>query len=274
MADHGDRAGAPPGPLRAGPPADLQAAIDGLYTTFAPYRRPRSLRGCACCWSGEPVGDGAEVVVAPPGGDRPLRDVAAGELAALAGAEVPPTAGALEAMRHYLPRILEIAAGPGFGWPDREIVLGRLADRPALDGQVWTMWPVPERDAVRRFLHALWLDRLATPAEHAVDEVLCGIGLADPDIEWYLTAWLRFDEPAAALHLHRFLVDNAAALARGRLLAAHWATAAPPAPENRRRVVEWLRSPATGVAVAAAADRARTPAEREALEEAYLRWLG
>jgi hypothetical protein len=38
-------------------------------------------------------------------------------------------------------------------------------------------------------------------------------------------------------------------------------------------VLAWLREPATKDAIAAAADRARTPAEREALEESYLRWL-
>ena len=218
------------------------------------------------------------MVVEAPGGDRPLRELMAAEVWNVAG-EVPPMAGALEMTKHYLPRVLEIAVGEGFGWPDVEVVVGRLVYRPALDGQVWTEWPGPEQDAIRRFLHALWLHRLAKPddpaggVEHLVDDTLCAIGLVDADIDWYLEAWLRFDEPAAALHLHRFLIENAAPLRRGRLLDAHWATATPPAPENRQRVVAWVRSPATKDAVAAAADRARMPAEREALEESYLRWL-
>ena len=256
--------------------AALQAAIDGLYEAFADHRRPGSFRACACCWPGEPIeGDDGEVAVPAPGGDRPLRELAAVELGKVAG-EVPPTTGSLAVVQHYLPRILEIVAGEGFGWPDREVVLGRLAHRPALDGQVWTNWPAAEHEAVRRFLHALWLHRLATPddgIEHLVDETLCGIGLADPDIDWYLDTWLRFDEPAAAPHLQRFLIENAAHLRRGRLLDAHWSSATPPAPENRQRVVAWVRSPATKDAVAAAAEQARTPAEREALEESYLRWL-
>jgi hypothetical protein len=261
--------------------AELQAAIDGLYDAFAGHRRPGSFLGCACCWSGEPTGPGdGQVVVAAPGGDRPLRELTADELADLV-TETPPGTNALAVLRHYLPRLFEIVAGDdGFGWPDLEIVVGRLAQRHALDGTVWTEWPAPEQGAIRRFLHALWSHRLATPDDddpgsvaHLVDDTLCAIGRVDPDIDGYLDEWLRFATPAAALHLHRFLIENAAPLHRGRLLDAHWSTDVPPAPENQRRVMAWLRSPGTKDAVAAAADRARTPAEREALEESYLRWL-
>jgi hypothetical protein len=267
-------------PTGSGIEPELRAAIDGLYDTFAGYRRPGSFRGCACCWPGEPAGrDDGQVVVVAPGGDRPLRELTAEELADVAGSAPPPT-DALAVVRHYLPRVLEVAVGDGFGWPDIEVVFGRLAHPPALDGQVWTEWPAPEQDAIRRFLHAFWVHRLATPDDddagevtHPVDDALCAIGRIDPDIAWYLQRWLRFDTPAAALHFHRFVIENAAPLRRGRLLDAHWSTDDPPAPENQRRVVAWVRAPATKDAVAAAADRARTPAEREALEEAYLRWL-
>lgn len=73
--------------------------------------------------------------------------------------------------------------------------------------------------------------------------------------------------------LERFLVTNALALRRGRLADAYWATDIAPAPANRERVVAWVRAPATRDAVVDAAERARTPAERAALETSHLRWL-
>jgi hypothetical protein len=263
-----------------GTPAEtaLHGAIDGLYDAFAHHRRPGSFLGCACCWVGEPdepdERDDGQVVVVAPGGDRPLRELTPDELSAIA-AEVPLTGGTVELLQHYLPRLLEIAAGEGFGWPDREIVFGRLA----YGEQPWTAWPDAEQDAVRRFLQAFWHHRLATdPGEKVgyddpAGDALCAIGLVDAEIDGYLATWLRFDEPAAGVLLERFLVTNALALRRGRLADAHWATDVPPAPANRDRVVAWVRSPATRDAVVAAAERARTPAERAALEDSYLRWL-
>jgi hypothetical protein len=231
---------------------------------------------CACCWPGEPVpDDAANVVVPAPGGDRPLRALTADELGNVAG-EVLTTAGSLDVVRHYLPRILEIAAGGGFDWPDLEVVFGRLTYGPLIGGPSWTGWPAPEQDAVRRFLHAFWRERLATAGDVDDDgagEALCAVGLVDPDIEWYLDTWLRFDHPHAAGNLQRFLILNASARHRGRLSDVFWSTDNPPAPENLRRVVAWTRAPATRDAVARAADRARTAAERESLEEIYLRWL-
>jgi hypothetical protein len=256
--------------------AELRAAIDGLYTAFAGYPRPGSFEACACCWPGEPVpGDAARVVVPAPGGDRPLRQLTADELGFLAG-KVLTTGGTLDVLRHYLPRLLELVVGEGFAWPDLEAVFGRLAYGPLIGGPSWTGWPAPEQDAVRRFLHAFWPQRLATGRDVDDDgagEALCAIGLVDPDIGWYLDKWLRFDHPHAAGNLQRFLILNASARHRGRLSDAFWSTDRAPAPENQRRVVAWTRAPATRDAVAAAADRARTPAERDALDEIYLRWL-
>jgi hypothetical protein len=230
---------------------ELHDAIDGLYDAFARYPHPAA------------------------GGDRPLRELAADEVEKLAG-ELLTGTSPLAGFMHYLPRMLEIAVGEGFGWPDLEVVFGRLGYGPFVGAAPWTAWPGPERDAVRRFLHAFWRRRLATEGD-VVDDVagdaLCAVGLVDPDIDWYLDTWLRFDDPAAAGNLQHFLILNASARGRGRLSDAFWAEDRPPAPDNLRRIVAWTKAPATKDAVAAAADRARTPAEREALEEVYLRWL-
>lgn len=131
-----------------------------------------------------------------------------------------------------------------------------------------------EVQAVREYLHALWRAALATDGdEYAVDTPLCGIGTVDPDVDWYLDEWLRFETPASALNLERFLQLNAGRLARGQLWNAYWDRENPPARANLQRIVSWLGERSTKDAVAAAADRARSSAERDALTESFLRWL-
>lgn len=260
--------------------AELATAIDALYDAFAGYLRPPWFEGCECCWGGPgsaPITDSnghlGTVGVPSPGGTRPLRDLAADELSNVA-AEVPLTAGTLEVLKHYLPRILEIAAGEGFDWPDLEIVLSRLNDDERVGSAPWTTWPEHEREAIRTFLHALWRTALATDGdEYTVDSALCGIGTIDPDIDWYLDEWLRFERPSAALNFERFLQLNLARIMRGRLWSAYWDREYAPSRQNLEHIITWLRAPATKDAVAAAADRARTEREREALTESYLRWL-
>jgi hypothetical protein len=108
----------------------------------------------------------------------------------------------------------------------------------------------------------------------AVDEALCVVASVDPDIDRYLGTWLDFSHPQAALNLQRFLMLNVGSLAKGKLYNSGWSRSGPLVAENRRRIVAWIKVDTTRDAVAAAADRARTPAERDALEECYLRWLG
>lgn len=107
----------------------------------------------------------------------------------------------------------------------------------------------------------------------SVDEALCAIGVVEPDLDWYLDEWLRFQHPNAALNLLRFLQNNAAAMVAGKLRSDFWSSDGP-AEQNRSKVIAWAKAEATLAAAAAAADRARSPEEREALEECYLRWLG
>jgi hypothetical protein len=54
---------------------------------------------------------------------------------------------------------------------------------------------------------------------------------------------------------------------------AYWEHSAP-ADQNLAKVVGWAKADSTRKAVAAAAERSRTPEETNALEECYLRWLG
>ena len=259
---------------------DLASAVDGLYCAFASYSRPQWFEGCSCCWGGDLIDGSGEqggresVRVTAPGESRPLRELGADELSAIAF-EVPLTAGTLDVQKHYLPRILEIAVTQGFDWPDLEVVFYRLNEGADLGSEPWIRWPDGERDALQAFFRALWADRLATVHDdrYAVDSALCAIGVVEPDLDWYLAEWLRFEHPRAAENLLQFLQLNANDMTRGRLRNAFWDDKAP-ADENLAKVVAWAKADSTREAVAAAAERARTPEETYALEECYLRWLG
>lgn len=259
---------------------DLAVAVDGLYRAFESYSRPQWFEGCECCWDGDPIddpgvhGDRGRVRVTAPGESRPLRELKASELADIA-AEVPLTAGTLDVLKHYLPRILEIAVTQGFEWLALEVVFQRLNDGADAGSEPWTQWPDGERRALRSSFRALWVDRLETVDDDgsAVDRALCAIGSVEPDVDWYLAEWLRFEHPRAAENLLHFLQLNAHDMSRGRLGNVYWEHS-PPAGENLARVVAWARADATRDAVAAAAERSRTPEEAWALEECYLRWLG
>ena len=67
---------------------------------------------------------------------------------------------------------------------------------------------------------------------------------------------------------------NVGSLAKGKLYDSGWSRSGPLVAENRRRVVAWITVATTRDAVVSAADRARTPAEHDALEECYLLGLG
>jgi hypothetical protein len=261
---------------------ELQQAITELYETFSVYSRPAFIEGCECCWGGEgalPVHEGAvrgSVRVRAPGGSRPLQDLAATEISNVA-AEVPLTAGTIEVFKHYLPRIFEIAAEDGFDWPDLEVVVSRLNLDESIGGRLWDQWPSREQDAARAYLRALWRERIATEdvegSEDGIDSALCAIALVEPTVDWYLTEWLRFETPAVGRNFERFLQANLRSITKGKLGNAFWTADIPTAMANATEVLEWLRSEETRQRVSEAADRARTPEEREALEECYLRWL-
>jgi hypothetical protein len=156
-----------------------------------------------------------------------------------------------------------------------EVVFCRLNDNADVGSEPWIRWPDRERDALQAFFRAMWADRLSTGDDDgsAVDDALCAIGVVEPDLDWYLAEWLRFEHPQASENLLRFLQLNADAMTRGRLWNAYWEHSAP-ADQNVTKVVAWAKANSTRDAVAAAVERSRSPEETWALEECYLRWLG
>lgn len=176
-------------------------------------------------------------------------------------AKVMLTVGDTADLRYFLPRLLEIACGAGFDWPDLEPQLGRLRYAH------WTNWPGGEREAVRDVLAALWSHTLArNPDEpYEADSVLCAIGNAEEGLTPYLVAWTAaLALPTAAAQLRHLLAEGCRANGPVRRLTnAFWAERDAQADQ----VVTWLSSPALRRSVTQAFDAARSEAELQTLAD-------
>ncbi|MEV4642089.1 hypothetical protein AB0J80_32545 [Actinoplanes sp. NPDC049548] len=213
----------------------LAATIDSLYATFAPVPRPTAVDYCDCCFTVEEE----RALLA----DVPLRQLPADALRPYA-ANVMFTVGGVDDFRHFLPRLLEIACGEGFSWPDLESVVGRLRFAR------WDGWPDDQRNAVRDFLTALWNHALTSePEAEDVDAVLCAIGNAEVDLEPYLTAWTSTLSRPAAAQLRSLLEDGCRSDRTGRRLTnAFWRDR----DGQARQVLGWLSSTDLHLALVAA----------------------
>ncbi|MDL4818278.1 hypothetical protein [Actinomadura opuntiae] len=229
------------------PDAPYRDAADALYAAFAHVPRPTRVVGCPCC--------------VPPDADRPLlarppRDLGAQDLARYA-AKALSTWGDENDFRYFAPRLLELAAGDAFAYPDTEIVFGKL-------GQAgWERWG--QRDAVAAFLDAFWtrtlLDR---PGPLPIGRALCALAAALPDVSSHLAGWARLPSEAAIRDLRDFAADELTW--RGRrpgVRAGFWDTGSRP----YRQVVAWLTEGAAARAVGDAFERAGDETVLELLAE-------
>lgn len=222
----------------------LAAANNSLYAAFAGVPRPSSIDYCQCCFT--PRDERAVLT------DMPVRQLPVEALRPYA-ANAMFTVGSVADFRYFLPRLLEIACGEGFSWPDLESVVGRLRLAE------WSGWQDQERDAVRNFLAALWANALASgPGEEDVDTVLCAIGNAEDDLKPYLTEWASAftrssDRPSAAAQL-RSLLESGYRSDRNkrRLTNAFWRDR----DRQAEQVIIWLSSADLQSALFAAFDAA------------------
>ncbi|MFC7647608.1 hypothetical protein ACFQX6_49235 [Streptosporangium lutulentum] len=197
---------------------------------FGHVPRPERMDGCPHCV--EP--DEERCLLASP-----VESVRAEALARYA-AKALTTWGGVAELRYFLPRLLECAATDAFGYPDPEIVLGKLA---AAD---WLAWPVDERDAVTEFLRDWWQETLLHyPAHPPPDTVLCALASTGMDLTPCLTAWGRLDTDATITHLYDFVLTG---MSDRRLTNAFWNRGDP----AYRQVLAWLTGGLAAAAVEAA----------------------
>jgi hypothetical protein len=185
----------------------LTAAIEALYVTF---KRPHPSRvdGCPCCWKDK---ENQALMVTPP------REMTPDQLSRYS-AKVFTTVGGLSDYKYFLPRIFELTAAES-GWPDTEIVLGKLKLAE------WQYWPKEEHRAVQTFVDA-WFEAEALAVKPSddeyyhsrIDELICGIAKTGIGLEPYLNRLL--DHPLA---LADFYYSNAEMLSdKDRLSNAFW----------------------------------------------------
>jgi hypothetical protein len=158
----------------------LQVAIDGLYTTFASYPLKRVIAGCPHCVSRSD----SDAIHMQALGALTANDVRRYATKAMT------TFGDVEDFKHFLPRILELfaheleagEAGENLGFSE-EILGGKLA----LAGYV--SWPTVEREAVERFLDAMWGALLARfPTTPDAETYLCFLAQFT-SLDRYLALW-------------------------------------------------------------------------------------
>jgi len=215
-------------------------AIDALYPAFGTVPKPAAIDACPCCFD---AGEAAELLAYTE-----LRTIPSEALQSYAAA-VLFTIGSPADLRYYLPRILEIGCGDGFGWPDLESVLSRLSRAN------YTTWAEAERDAVAELLAAVWDQTLSRSGRYAdVGTMLCGLANAEQDLQPYLISWTsRLSESGAATQLHEFLQEEIRwKRNRERLVNAFWSGRG----VQEQQVLDWLHSDLLRLAVVAAVESA------------------
>lgn len=159
-----------------------ESAIAELYRTFQRYPR-KTIEACPCC-----VGL-ADAKVPPV---RPLPRLSAEDLYGFQWSAIW-TMGDTEDLKHFLPRILELALAAVSDDPGIEMTLGLLRrgawdplpdspPSPRPPAEDWSTWPAAERDAVTRFLTVLWESAFSDfQSVSRPSDVLTGLARALPN---------------------------------------------------------------------------------------------
>jgi hypothetical protein len=236
----------------------LQDAVAALYEVFAAYPLRDWTDPCPHCLTAE---DERALHRAP------LRELTAEDLQQFT-ADSLLLWGNLEDLKHFLPRILEIAVGDGFDFPDLEIVYGHLTL-----GSFAT-WPAVERTAVRNLATAHWQAALTDGVGQAhFEPVLTGIMLLEDDLTPYLSYWERSDDESALANLAEYARELERIRAGERSWNAYLAVDEPHGPfgvelPGPGQVVDWLTGPNLPARLAARRGTLPNPAAEAALDEA------
>lgn len=206
----------------------LDAAIDGLYQAFSSYSRREKIEACSHCVSEEEQAELARVA---------LRELSCEQLTSYAS-EAMTTWGGIEDYKHFLPRILELAATPeGDRWlgTDFQSIAWKL------EYAEWRSWPKPEQVAVTDYCQALWelvLSRDPQYGSFRATELLPGITRVVKDVTPFLHAWETNGSLSSLLQLADFIDSNWAEI-QNRDLKALWLDA-----PDREVVMRWIQDPA------------------------------
>lgn len=154
----------------------VQSEIEDVYRVFASYPRPARVEGCQHCVTEK---DHEDLLGAP------LRQLDAERLRRFSHKALN-TWGDVDDLRHFLPRLLELALrGDG----DLHGLFAKLRQAG------WTDWPEDERDALRACLSVWWEDGLSSGERP--DVPLETLAEAGDDLGPYLESWWGRSTPQA-----------------------------------------------------------------------------
>jgi hypothetical protein len=235
----------------------LNAAIKGLYRTFARHKLHGPVVGCPHCTSSA---DDRQLR------SKPLHNLTGDDLERFAFKALT-TLGTVDDFKHFLPRLLEIAAELEVGSTNFEIVLGKLCDGDS------THWPDTERAAIEQYFIALWRYVLAAfPSSLDASTCLCGIAQAVDDLTPFLSEWQLNASLPALRHLTDFIGQNANEVMKHRKLRnAFWNGRE----RQMQQVLDWLGHPNISSRLEEAFFQQSTEPMGAELSEAvnYLAWM-
>jgi hypothetical protein len=212
--------------------AELEAAIEGLYSAFDSYPLPAFTNPCPCCHS--PIEADAKLR------SKPLRLLEAEDLSDYASDAINVWGDVLE-LKHFLPRILELLATtdrPTYDFVDPQRVLNKLRYAH------WREWLADEQASVERYLQNLWRSVLSYPPDSELTEDieswLCSIAQCEDDLSVYLDMWIGDESLSASLALSSFLLMSSILCPGNAGRNAFWQGR----DEQYRQLSAWVKTPA------------------------------
>lgn len=205
----------------------LAEAVERVYAAFASDRLPTSIDHAPT----ENRREAVQVICS-----RPLRALQAEELSHYAFCAMT-TIGDAAAYRHFLPRILELAAnGSEVLGLEPEVIAGKL-----VYGN-WQSWGGDQQAATAALFDAAAQTALALPGidPNRIESWLCGIARLDLRLDHILDRWRASRAPGATLQLASFASDWAGD--RREVVPPYWKDVSN---YTRQQARDWLISRAT-----------------------------
>lgn len=171
----------------------MHAVVSELYRTFARYPPPIQWSVCDHCVTPHDL----ERLRAQPLNSLQVADLDRYAFKALS------TWGSVDELKHFLPRLFELAFEDFLSFAAPEVLLGKLA------AARWHTWPEDEQHAMEAFLDEFWRRQLSTPGNFPHDDrlhtTLGGLSQVVDSLEPYLAVWSASGHELTALHLAQFI---------------------------------------------------------------------
>jgi hypothetical protein len=189
-----------------GRPADLDAAIEKLYSAFSSYPLP-----AASAYSKHTTISEDDVRALR---SRPLRDLSGAELSKFS-MKALTTWGDENEFRHYLPRMLELVVDEP-NWTDVPTLFGKLSTAE------WRAWPAEEQQAIEQYVNVLTASVLRGDVAVSLANVALGASNAGIPLSNLVNTWSHTPGAAAVVQLASLIVLERNDLLRSGSVGHRW----------------------------------------------------